>query len=144
MRLLISEVLQKAHNAKTKAQKIKILRDNDSQTLRSIFIMNYDDSLQCLLPEGTPPFKENEAPEGTEHTKLEKEGRILHHFFKGGSNIPRIRREQMFIQLLEGLAAEEAELLCLVKDGNLNDKYKRITKAVVSEAFPQIEWGGRS
>ena len=83
MRLLISEVLQKAHNAKTKAQKIKILRDNDSQTLRSIFIINYDDSLECLLPEGTPPFKENEAPEGTEHTKLEKEGRILHHFFKG-------------------------------------------------------------
>ena len=144
MRLLISEVLQKAHNAKTKAQKIKILRDNDSQTLRSIFIINYDDSLQCLLPEGTPPFKENEAPEGTEHTKLEKEGRILHHFFKGGSTIPRIRREQMFIQLLEGLSAEEAELLVLCNDGNLNDKYKRITKAVVSEAFPQITWGGRS
>ena len=144
MRLLISEVLQKAHNAKTKAQKIKILRDNDSHTLSSIFIINYDDSLQCLLPEGTPPFKENEAPEGTEHTKLEKEGRILHHFFKGGSNIPRIRREQMFIQLLEGLSAEESELLVLCKDGNLNDKYKRITKAVISEAFPSIVWGGRS
>ena len=72
MRLLISEVLQKAHNAKTKAQKIKILRENDSQTLRSIFIINYDDSLQCLLTEGTPTFKEHDAPEGTEHKKLEK------------------------------------------------------------------------
>jgi len=50
----------------------------------------------------------------------------------------------MFVQLLEGLSAEEAELLVLVKDGRLGDKYKRITKAVVSEAFPQIEWGGRS
>lgn len=50
----------------------------------------------------------------------------------------------MFIQLLEGLSAEEAELLVLVKDGNMNDKYKRITKAVVSEAYPNIVWGGRS
>ena len=50
----------------------------------------------------------------------------------------------MFVQLLEGLSAEEAELVCLVKDGQLTSKYKRITKAVVSEAYPQIEWGGRS
>ena len=50
----------------------------------------------------------------------------------------------MFVQLLEGLSAEEAELLCLVKDGQMNKKYKRITKAVVQEAFPQIEWGNRS
>ena len=90
MRLLISEVLQKAHNAKTKSQKIKILKENDSQTLRSIFIINYDETVKSLLPDGTPPFKPNEAPEGTEHTMLEKEGRILHHFFKGGSNIPGI------------------------------------------------------
>ena len=49
----------------------------------------------------------------------------------------------MFVQLLEGLAADEAELVVLAKDGGINKKYKRITKAVVSEAFPQIEWGGR-
>ena len=72
MRLLISEVLQKAHNAKTKAQKIKILRENDSQTLRSIFIINYDDSLQCLLPEGTPPFKENDFIEVLEKLNKKK------------------------------------------------------------------------
>ena len=58
--------------------------------------------------------------------------------------LPSLRRESMFVQLLEGLSAEEAELLVLVKDGQLNKKYKRITKAVVSEAFPSIQWGGRS
>ena len=142
MRLLISEVLQKAHNAKTKAQKIKILKDHDSQTLRSIFIINYDESIECLLPEGTPPFKPNEAPKGTEHSMLEKEGRILHHFFKGGSNIPRMRREQMFIQLLEGLHPDEAKVVILAKDGTLNKRYK-ITKACVEETFPQIKWGNR-
>ena len=55
-----------------------------------------------------------------------------------------MKRESMFVQLLEGLSAEEAELLCLCKDGKLGDKYKRITKTVISEAFPSIEWGGRS
>ena len=50
----------------------------------------------------------------------------------------------MFVQLLEGLSAEEAELLVLVKDGQMSKKYKRITKSVISEAFPNIEWGGRS
>ena len=59
------------------------------------------------------------------------------------SKLKGLKRESMFIQLLEGLSAEEAELLCLIKDGKLTSNYKRITKAVVSEAFPQIEWGNR-
>ena len=58
--------------------------------------------------------------------------------------MPSLKRESMFVQLLEGLSAEEAELVCLVKDKKLSNKYKRITKTVVSEAFPSIEWGGRS
>lgn len=143
MRLLISEVLQKAHNAKTKAEKIDILRKNDSAALRSIFIINYDESVVSLLPEGDVPFRENPAPEGTEHTKLEHEARLLFHFFKGGSNIPALKRESMFIQMMEGLHSDEAHVVILAKDKNLQKKY-RITKAVVEEAFPQIKWGGRS
>ena len=64
---------------------------------------------------------------------------------KGGADkLPGLKRESLFVQLLEGLSAEEAELLCLVKDKRLSTKYKRITKAVVKEAFTQIEWGNRS
>ena len=143
MKLLISEVLQKAHNAKTKAEKVKILRDNKTDALLSVFIINYDDSVVSLLPEGKVPFRENEAPEGTEHTKLEHEARLLFHFFKGGSNLPGLKRETMFIQMLEGLSAGEAEVLCLAKDKQIGKRWK-ITKACVTEAFPQIEWGGRS
>ena len=75
---------------------------------------------------------------------MESEYRGLYRFFKGGAKLPGSKRESMFIQLLEGLSAEEAELLCLVKDGKLSSNYKRITKAVIQEAFPAIEWGGRS
>ena len=144
-RLLISEILRKVSNAKTKAEKIKILRENNSTALRQILIINFDDSVVSMLPEGDVPYTPNDAPVGTDHSRLEQEYRGLYRFFKGGdARLKSAKRETMFIQLLEGLSAEEAELLCLVKDGKMNTKYKRITKAVVSEAFPSIEWGGRS
>ena len=143
-KLLISEVLRKVSNAKTKAEKIKLLRENNSSGLRQLLIINFDDSVLSLMPEGDVPYTPNDAPVGTDHTRLEHEFKGLYRFFKGGAKLPSLRRESMFVQLLEGLSAEEAELLVLVKDGQLNKKYKRITKAVVSEAFPSIQWGGRS
>ena len=143
-RLLLSEVMQKVSNAKTKAEKVKILQDNNTQALRSLLIWNYDDSVVSLVPEGEVPFTPNEAPAGTEHTVLEKEFKKLYYFIKGGDpNLKQFQREKMFIQMLEGLHVSEAELLVLVKDKQLQKKY-RITKAVVEEAFPQIKWGGRS
>ena len=142
--LLISEVLQKVHNAKTKAEKVELLKKHNSQALRSLLIWNYDDSVISNIPEGEVPYTKNEAPEGTEHTRLEKEYRILFNFVRGGNDsLPRAQRENMFIQLLEGLHESEAEVVCLVKDKGLQSKY-RITKAVVQEAFPEIQWGGRS
>ena len=143
MKLLISEVLQKVHSAKTKAQKVKILQDNNTNALRSVLIANFDESVQSLLPEGEVPYQKNDAPLGTEHTVLEQEYRKLYLFFKGGSTIKQSQRENLFIQMLEGLSVEEAELLILVKDKALNKKY-RVTRACVENAFPAIEWGGRS
>ena len=143
MKLLISEVLQKVHSAKTKAQKVKILQENNTNALRSVLIANFDESIQSLLPEGSVPYEKNDAPVGTEHTVLEQEYRKLYLFFKGGSTIKQSQRENLFIQMLEGLSVEEAELLILVKDKALNKKY-RVTRACVETAFPSIEWGNRT
>ena len=144
-RLLISEVLRKVSNAKTKAEKIALLQKHNSQALRSLLIWNFDESVISMLPEGDVPYTPNDAPVGTDHTRLEQEYKGFYRFVKGGQDsLKSLKRESMFVQLLEGLSAEEAELLCLIKDGNLNSKYKRITKAVVTEAFPAIEWGNRS
>jgi len=143
MKLLISEVLQKVSNAKTKAEKVKLLQEYNTPALRAILIANYDESIESLLPEGAVPYTPNEAPKGTEHTVLEHEYRKLYIFFKGGSSIKQMMRENLFIQMIEGLHAEEAEVLVLIKDKGLQSKYK-ITKACVEEAFPQIKWGGRA
>ena len=84
---MISEVLQKAHNAKTKAQKIKILQDNNTPALRSIFVINFDDSLEARVPLGEDvPYRKNDAPKGTEHTLLEKEASKLYYYFVCGAD----------------------------------------------------------
>lgn len=143
MQLLLNEVLQKVSNAKTKAQKVKLLQQHNTPALRQILIANFDDSVISMLPEGDVPFEQNDVPEETEHTKLIHEYRKLYLFFKGGANLSQNRREMLFIQLLEGLHKGEAEVLCLMKDKKLGKRWK-ITKQCVEEAFPQINWGGRS
>ena len=143
MQLLLHEVLQKVSNAKTKAQKVKLLQEHNTPALRQILIANFDESVVSMLPEGEVPFSKNDAPEDTEHTKLVHEYRKLYLFFKGGANISQTRRETLFIQLLEGLHEGEAEVLCLMKDKKIGKRWK-ITKQRVEQAFPQISWGGRS
>lgn len=137
---LISEILQRVSNAKTREEKIEILKHYDSVALRSVLIWNFDPKVESCIPNGEVPYTPNDAPEGTEHSKLIQEWRKFNHFVKGVSDLPQTKREMMFIQLCESLHSSEAEVLCATKDKELHKKY-RITKAVVSEAFPEIVWG---
>ena len=140
---LVTEILQKVSSAKTKKEKVELLQEYNNNALRAILIINFDESLEFLLPAGDVPFTPNDAPVGTEHTRLDSEYRGLYRYFKGGDNtLKGVRREQLFVQLLEGLVEDEANLLVAACNKDIQSKY-RITKAVVSEAFPQIEWGNR-
>ena len=141
---LLSEIFQQVSSAKTKAEKIKLLQQYNNDGLRACLIINFDESLEFLLPtDGEVPYKKNEAPPGTEHSRLDHEYRNFYRFFKGGdSSINGMKREQLFIQLLEGLQEQEAELFVLCTRKDLQSKY-RITKQVVQDAFPAIEWGNR-
>ena len=134
--LLLSEVLKKVHNAKTKDKKISILRENDSDPLRMVIKSSFDPNIEWVFPEGEVPYKKNEAPEGTEHTVLRKECRKLFRFIKGGDNtIPQFRKENLFIQMLEGLHESEAQLIIDAKDKKLHQVYKGLSDNVVKEAF---------
>ena len=78
-----------------------------------------------------------------DRTTIRKEYTKFYNFIKGGNDkLNGLRRETMFIQILEGLHPLEAEILCLIKDKNLESKYK-ITLDQVKEAYPTIRWGGR-
>lgn len=140
---LLSEVLAKVSKQRTKAKKIQVLKENESLHLKAVLIWNFDDTVVSVLPEGEVPYNKNEAPAGTEHTYLAHEWKVLYNFVKGGNDSLRsVKREQLFLQLLEGLHPDEADIICLVKDKNLTEKYK-LTQPVVEEAFPDIEWGNR-
>jgi hypothetical protein len=140
----IHEVLELASNQRSRAKKVEILQEYESDALKALFIWNFDDTVISMVPEGQVPYKENEVPVGTDHTSLRREWKHLYNFVKGGNDsLSSLRRETMFIQILEGLHPEEAKILCLVKDKALQSKYK-ITYEVVAQAYPDIQWGGRS
>ena len=140
----IHEILDLVEEQRTKAKKIEILKEYETPALKSIFIWNFDPSVVSLIPEGEVPYNKNDVPVGTDHTSLRREYKQMYHFVKGGNDqLSSLRRESMFIQMLEGLHPEEADILCLVKDGQLNKKYK-LTREIVETAYPDIIWGGRS
>ncbi len=166
------EVLNAASKMRSKANKVQVLQRYGDSSLKAILIWNFDETIITLLPEGEVPYGSNiedETKSGSLSSKINdavgkmqelgsqslgsqdqgrttirKEFQKFYNFLKGGNpTMSSLRRETMFINILQGLHPLEAEILILVKDGRLEDKYK-ITKDIVSEAFPDITWGGRA
>lgn len=140
---LQSEILQAVSSAKTKATKVKLLQEYRNPALVSLLIWNFDESIESAIPEGNVPYTPSDKPPGDGISRLASSQRMLYNFVQGGNNeLNRTRRESLFIELLESLHADEAELLCLVKDKNIGKKY-RVTRNVVAEAYEDIVWGNR-
>ena len=133
---LFSEILDKVHKAKTKNQKVAILREHNTDSLRMLLKASFDPTKEWVMPEGDVPYTPNEAPAGTEHTLLQMEAKKLWRFIKGADNVTKQhQKENMFFQMLEGLHESEAKLLVLAKDKKLHQHYKGLSAAVVKEAF---------
>ena len=140
----MSEILELVHKQRTKAKKVQVLKEYRDDALTAVLIWNFDPSVTSALPDGDVPYTPNDVPEGTDHTSLRREWKNLYHFIKGGNDeLSGLRRESMFVQMLEGLHPKEADLICLVKDKRLTDKYK-VTFDMVKEAYPDIVWGDRT
>ena len=140
----IHEILEVVSKARSKDKKVEILKEQRTDALTALLIWNFDDTVLSVIPEGNVPYEPNDVPVGTDHTTLRREWKQLYNFVKGGNDsLSHVRRESMFIQILEGLHPSEAEILCLVKDKGLATKYK-LTRDVVEKAYPDIQWGGRS
>ena len=166
----VFEILELASAQRSSAKKVEVLKKYEDNSVKAVLIWNFDESVVSMVPEGEVPYgdpNEQSAFEGSlsenirnemkggqsatgqdldgrNKTSLRKEWTTLYNFVKGGNDtLTKTRREMMFINLLRGLHPKEAEILCLVKDKLLATKYK-LTKANVSEAYPDIDWGGRS
>ena len=131
-----AEILTQVSKIKTKKEKVQFLRQYQTDALRMICKASFDPKIEWVLPEGDVPYRENDAPEGTEHTQLHQEARKLYHFIKGGNpQLTQNKRELMFVQMLEGLHKDEALLLVAAKDKKLHRQYKGLSDNVVKEAF---------
>ena len=166
----VFEILELASKQRSTARKVEVLKTYEHDSLKTIFIWNFDDTVISLLPEGDVPYanadeqsvysgnlsdnllREASGGEsatgqdlnGRGRTSLRREYQNLYHYVQGGNNtLSTIRREMMFINLLQGLHPREAEVLILTKDKILTNKYK-VTLDNVKEAYPDIQWGGRS
>ena len=140
----VHEILEYVGKQKSKVAKVEALKEYRNDALVSILIWNFDETVVSMIPEGDVPFTPNDSPEGTDHTSLRREQRNLYHFVKGGNDaLSKLRRESMFIQMLEGLHPNEARIVILAKDGRLHEDYA-VTYDQVAEAYPDIQWGGRS
>ena len=138
----IHEIFELVSEQRTKAKRVEILKEYRDDSVTAVLIWNYDERVQSAVPDGQVPYKENEVPVGTDHTSLRREWKTLYHFIKGGNpSLSNLRRETMFVQLLEGLHPKEAEIICLVKDKELESVYPKVTLDVVKLAFPDIVWG---
>ncbi len=149
---LISEVLQRVSNAKTKAEKVKLLRDYKSPALTKLLLCNFAKNIDFVFPDGATPFTPKKTPKGLDHARLYAEHRFIDKFitktvngvrYFGCSNGPRpriqqLKKEQLWVQLLEGLHPDESRVLDLVKDKKLQDRYK-ITKQNVIDSFPELK-----
>ena len=133
---LFSEILDKLGKIKSKKDKVNHLKEHNSDSLRMVIKASFDPNIKWSLPSGEVPFRPNEAPEGTEHSMLSYEARKLYHYIEGGNpTITQNKRESMFVQLLESLHPDEADILAAAKDKVLHQKYKGLSKNVVMEAF---------
>ena len=168
----VYEVFDACSKQRTKAKKVEVLKRYAHESVMAVLIWNFDETIISMLPEGDVPYgntREDNSVTGSLSDKIndavnmmkesgstslgsQDQGKAsiraeytkFYNFLKGGNNgLSSLRRETMFINILEGLHPLEAEILVLVKDKKLTDKYK-ITKEVVSLAYPQITWGGRS
>jgi|TARA_R100001510_G_C7645130_1_gene202514 hypothetical protein len=138
---LVSELFKAVHGKKDKTGKISLLSQYKRDDVKALLIWNFDKEIKSAIPEGEVPYKKNEAPINSGgHTRLVHEWKTLYNFIRGGNDkLSQMKRETMFIQLLESLHESEAELLMLVKDKKLQSQY-RITRAVVEAVFEDIHW----
>jgi hypothetical protein len=119
-----------------KARK-KVLLENESKPLKEILKYAFHPDIKFALPPGKPPYKTIGSPDEYNPTYLYPNIRKFYLYIEGGHDgLTQLRREQLFVQMLESLHPKEAEVVIQIKDKKLN--YRGLTYALVKTTFPEI------
>lgn len=136
-KLQVFEILEKAVKAKSRDERIKVLQDNQIMPVLDILRGTFDDTIQWNLPDGEPPYTPND--ESTPPSTLLKQHLNFKYFVKGlreSNSLNKIKREKMFIDLLESVHPRDAELV--ISMINKKSPHRYLTKKLVQEAFPEL------
>ena len=139
MKTSVPQILEEVERTVGRENKINVLKAYEHQVLRGILQINFDPRVKVNLPEGEPPFKKDTSiPVGYSESNLYTEFRRFYIWLDAGVNLTKMRKEQLFLQMLEGLHWTESELVCLAKDRKIQTKYKSIKEDLVREAYPDL------
>ena len=133
-KLTIAQIIETASQIENVEDRVQYLRNNDSTTLRYMFELALTPGVAWSVPEGAPPYKPCEYldVEG----RLHQEARTLYLYLQGNRpDLTQLKRESLFIGLLESIDKRDAELLIKVKDKQLP---ATISTEVVNLAFPGL------
>jgi hypothetical protein len=132
----VVETLEMVDEAKTRDEKREILKSRDNYATRALLQLNFHPDVKWHIPKGSPPYtpsQEADSTEGSIHFEVKK----LNYFVKGGGHdLSMLKRESMYVQLLERVAAKDAKLLISVKDQNLS--YKGLSYKLVRDVWPDL------
>jgi hypothetical protein len=136
VRISITEIIQSAAEKKTTEEKVDFLRKNDNPALRIVLKYTYDNAIEFLIPNTPPPWEKNEY-EDEAKSLLFREARKLRMFIKNGGydSLNKVKREQLFISLLEDVDNDDADTLCQMIS---KKPFKGLTKKTIEEAFPNL------
>lgn len=135
MKTKLSAIFKACSELKTSEEKINYLRSNDNGAVRTVLNYTFNPNIKFLLPKGPAPYKPFEGHDA--EGRLYAELRRLYLFVEGGNpNLNNVKREHLFIQLLESIDRDDAELMVSVKDKKM--PYKGITLALIKKAFPDL------
>jgi hypothetical protein len=135
MKRSVYSILKECSEVKNVKERVEKLQSLCTPVIQSLLKYAYDPDIKFLLPEGAPPYKPCEFVD--QESRLHSEARLMYLFIEGGNpNLTKLKREMLFIQLLEGVHKDDANLLCHIKDKKL--PFKTINNDIVKKAFPNL------
>ena len=129
----LHEIFTEIQEAPTRAERQEILKENDSFSLRTILHLNFHSDIELQLPSGKPPFTCDEKPYGKPEVKIKMLGRCVK-----GNGTNAIKKEKLFIEILESLVEEDANIVCLAKDSKVMKEYSRVSESLIKSVFPTL------
>lgn len=133
------EVFAMVTEAKTIDERADILQKYGTFAIKTILQANFKESVVFALPDGEPPYRKQHDVVGLQFRHIEKAIYDLAYLVKGSKkNIPQVKREKLFITLLETCHPEDAKILIAMKDKKLTELYPKLSEATVRKAFPTL------